>query len=285
MRKGHYIALIAAVALTAALYWGVNTVPPKKPGGQQQPASTHDDGAQHMAAAPASVDSILTAGKSALHDHAVEEIDALLAKADKATDKSQKSTIYKEVAQIWQQHKQLPQAAYYYTEAAKLENSEKSLNFAARLNSELLRSAESASVRAWAAQQAIAAFEQSLELNRDNDTVKMALAAAYVDGTSQPMQGIQLLLGITREQPNHIQANLMLGQLAIRSGQMDKAQERFEKVLSIEPENTEALYFLAEVYKSKGNKQKAIELLEECKRIINNPSFSKEIDEYIKTFK
>lgn len=285
MRKGHYIALIAAVALTAALYWGVNTVPPKKPGNQQQPASTHDDGAQHMAAAPASVDSILTAGKSALHDHAIEEIDALLVKADKTTDKSQKASIYTEVAQIWQQHKQQPQAAYYYTEAAKLENSEKSLNFAARLNSELMRSAESASVRAWAAQQAIAAFEQSLELNPVNDTVKMALAAAYVDGTSQPMQGIQLLLGITREQPNHIQANLMLGQLAIRSGQMDKAQERFEKVLSIEPENTEALYFLAEVYKSKGNKQKAIELLEECKRIINNPSFSKEIDEYIKTFK
>lgn len=285
MRKGHYITLIAAVALIAALYWGVNTVPPKQTNNQQQQAPEHNDGAQPMAIAPASVDSILSAGKTALHEHAAEEIDALLSKAGTATNKSEKASIYTEIAQVWQQHKQLPQAAYYFTEAAKLENSEKSLNFAARLNSELLRSAESASVRAWAAQQAIAAYEQSLELNPDNDTVKMALAAAYIDGTSQPMQGIQLLLGITREQPNHIQANLMLGQLSIRSGQMDKAQERFEKVLSIEPENTEALYFLAEVYKSKGNKQKAIELLEECKRIINNPSFSKEIDEYIKTFK
>ncbi|HEY9177998.1 MAG TPA: tetratricopeptide repeat protein [Flavipsychrobacter sp.] len=284
MRKSHYITILVAAALVAVLYWGVNTVPPKQPGEQQQ-AATPADAGQHTAVAPASVDSILSAGKAQLHEHAAEEIDALLAKVDASASKAEKVEVYKQVAQIWQEHKQMPQAAYYYTEAAKLDNSEKSLNFAARLNSELLRSAESPSVRAWAAQQAIAAYEQSLEVNPDNDTVKMALAGAYIDGTSQPMQGIQLLLGITREQPDHIQANLMLGQLSIRSGQMDKAQERFEKVLSIEPENTEALYFLAEVYKSKGNKQKAIELLEECKRIINNPTFSKEIDEYIKSFK
>ncbi len=284
MRKSHYITLLAAAALIAALYWGVNTVPPKQPAEQPQAATTEEAG-QHTAAAPASIDSILEAGKANLHEHALTDIDALLAKTSQSVNTSAKADIYKQVAQIWQEHKQMPQAAYYYTEAAKLENSEKSLNFAARLNSDLLRSAESASVRAWAAQQAIAAYEQSLKVNPGNDTVKMALAAAYIDGTSQPMQGIQLLLGITREQPNHIQANLMLGQLSIRSGQMDKAQERFEKVLSIEPENTEALYFLAEVYKSKGNKEKAIELLEECKRIINNPDFSKEIDEYIKSFK
>jgi tetratricopeptide (TPR) repeat protein len=283
LRKSHYITLLAAAALIAALYWGVNTVPPKQPAEQPQAATTEEAG-HHTAAAPASIDSILEAGKANLHEHALTDIDALLAKTSQSANTSAKADIYKQVAQIWQEHKQMPQAAYYYTEAAKLENSEKSLNFAARLNSDLLRSAESASVRAWAAQQAIAAYEQSLKVNPGNDTVKMALAAAYIDGTSQPMQGIQLLLGITREQPNHIQANLMLGQLSIRSGQMDKAQERFEKVLSIEPENTEALYFLAEVYKSKGNKEKAIELLEECKRIINNPDFSKEIDEYIKSF-
>ena len=283
MRKGHYITLLVAVALIAALYWGVNTVPPKQPAEQPQTATTEEAG-QHTAAAPASIDSILEAGKANLHEHALTDIDALLANTGQSANASAKADIYKQVALIWQEHKQMPQAAYYYTEAAKLENSEKSLNFAARLNSDLLRSAESASVRAWAAQQAIAAYEQSLKVNPGNDTVKMALAAAYIDGTSQPMQGIQLLLGITREQPNHIQANLMLGQLSIRSGQMDKAQERFEKVLSIEPENTEALYFLAEVYKSKGNKEKAIELLEKCKRIINNPDFSKEIDEYIKSF-
>lgn len=287
MRKGHYIAIFIAAALIAALYWGVNTKPPKP----TATADTHQPGPMGAEAghtdevAPASADSILAAGKKALPEHAQQELAAVEGKLPQASNPAAKAALYTEIAKLWQQHKQLPSAAYYYAEAAKLENSEKSLNFAARLNSELLRSAESPSVRAWAAQQAISAYEQSLKLNPDNDTVKMALAACYIDGTSQPMQGIQLLLGITREEPDNIPANLMLGQLSIRSGQMDKAAERFEKVLKIEPENTEALYFMAEVYKGQGNKEKAIELLEKCKKIINNPAFSKEIDDYINSFK
>jgi cytochrome c-type biogenesis protein CcmH/NrfG len=113
----------------------------------------------------------------------------------------------------------------------------------------------------------------------------MALAASYIEGTGETMQGVQLLLGVTREKPNNIQANLMLGRLSIQSGQFDKALGRFETVLKQEPENTEALYFLAETYKGKGNKEKAIELFEKCKKVVNKPQFSKDIDAYVNSFK
>lgn len=284
MRKGHYITLLVAVALIGALYWGVNTKPPKKEGSAPMQAQAAQGDNHNNEVAPASTDSILTAASQGLHDHALEDYKALETKLKEESTPAGKAVLYAQMATIFQQHKQSAAAAYYYMEGAKLENSEKSLNFAARLNSELLRSAEAPSVKAWAVQQAIAGYEQSMKLNPDNDTIKMALAACYIDGTAQPMNGIQLLLGITREEPNHIPANLMLGQLSIRSGQLDKAAERFEKVISIEPENTEALYFLAEVYKGQGKKEKAIELLEKCKKIINNPDFSREIDNYIKTF-
>lgn len=283
MRKSHYITLFAAVALIAILYWGVNTQPPvEQP--TAQAAGQHTDN-HNDAVAPADSDSIIIAAFAALPEHARTEAEELRGNADVSSNTHKIAEYDTKLAQLLQQHKQLAAATYYYTKAAKLENSEKSLNFAARLNSELLQSAESPSVRAWAAQEAITAFEQSLQLNPDNDTVKMALAACYIDGTSNPMQGIQLLLGITRKEPNNVPANLMLGQLSIRSGQMDKAQERFEKVISVEPDNTEALYFLAEVYKANGNKEKAIELLEKCKKIVNNEAFSKDIDDYIKSFK
>lgn len=250
---------------------------------QQQPAAA-TQAEQHGPVAAASTDSILAAAMQALPEHAREEAKQLEEKDKFSSSTETIAGADLELAKLLQQHKQPAAAAYYFTKAAKLENSEKSLNFAARLNSELLRSEESPSVRAWAAEQAIDAYEQSLKVNPDNDTVKMELAACYIDGTGAPMQGIQLLLGIIKEQPNHIPANLMLGQLSIRSGQMEKAKERFERVLKLEPENTEALYFLAEVYKSEGNKTKAVELLEECKRIVNNPEFSKEIDNYINSF-
>ncbi|HQV01759.1 MAG TPA: tetratricopeptide repeat protein, partial [Bacteroidia bacterium] len=84
---------------------------------------------------------------------------------------------------------------------------------------------------------------------------------------------------------NNISANIILGKLAIQSGQFDKAIKRLELVLSLKPDNTEALYFLAEAYKGSGNKQKAISLFEQCKALVNNPEFTKEIDNYITTFK
>lgn len=286
MRKSHYITIAVAVVLIAALFWGANTTPPKpEETTAAAPANAEHTGPMAAEVPVASEDSILEASFSNLPEHAAEEAKELRETAGLSSSTVKIAEAQRKLAQLLQQHKQIAGAAAYYTKAAKLENSEKSLNFAARLNSDLLRRAESPSVRAWAAQQAIDAYKQSLELNPDNDTITMELAASYIDGTSQPMNGIQLLLGITREEPDHIQANLMLGQLSIRSGQMDKAQERFEKVLSIEPENTEALYFLAEVHKSRGNKEKAIELLEECKRLVNNPEFSKDIDNYIKSFK
>lgn len=273
------------MALIAALYWGVNTKPPTQkmpPTAQADEHEGHDHAGEVGAV---STDSIIAAAMAALPEHALEEAKTLKEMAMFSSNSEKIIAAKHQLAQLLQQHKQIAAAAYYYTEAAKLENSEKRLNFASRLNSDLSNSAESPSVRAWANQQAIAGFEQSLKVNPNNDTVKIALAYCYVDGSSQPMQGIQLLLGIVRENPDNIPANLMLGQFSIRSGQLDKAQERFEKVLAIEPKNTEAMYFLAEVYKDKGNKTKAIELLEECKRIVNNEAFSRDIDNYIKSFK
>lgn len=283
MRTSHYIAIAAALAITAALYWGVNTRPPRPDTAATNQGSPQQQG-QMPVIQPASIDSILAATRTALEGHALEELQTLENQAS-AQSGEEKGKTFSSIGRLLLEHKQPVAAGYYYAEGAKLENSEKSLNFAGRFNSELLQNVTSQGVQALAAQQAIASFEQSLKLNPGNDTVKMALAACYIDGSGAPMQGIQLLLGIVREQPNHVAANLMLGQLSIRSNQLDKAQERFEKVLSIEPENTEALYFLAEVYKGKGDKNKAIELLEKCKRIINNPQFSKDIDEYIKSFK
>lgn len=234
---------------------------------------------------PASFDSILSASRAQLPAHAAEEVKSAEKGIAALSDSAAMAPLFTSLAKIWQEHKQLPVAAYYYATAAKLENSEKNLNFAGQFFLGLMHDAGSASVQVWEAQQAVACLKRSLELDPGNDTTKMALAAGYIEGTGETMQGVQLLLGITREKPDNVPANLMLGRLSIQSGQFDKALGRFETVLKQEPKNTEALYFLAEAYKGKGNKQKAIELFEKCKAIVNKPEFSKDIDNYITSFR
>lgn len=190
----------------------------------------------------------------------------------------------KDLAEFWEQEKNLNMAAFFYKKAAFLENTEKSITFAGNLYMAILQRSDEPSIRLWQANEAIECFNELLKRNPKSTDYKLALASCYTEGTGETMKGVALLREITADDSTNIPANMLLGRLSIQSGQFDKAQKRFELVLSIKPDNTEALYFLAETYKGLGQIEKSKELFEKCKKLINNPDFSKEIDAYIKTF-
>ncbi len=281
MRPVHYITIVGAIALAAILYFAGNTVPPKKPGAEAPVAEGSH--APH-AVKPASFDSILSAAKQHLPQHAADEVKAIENELTAIRDSSRMAVVFDTLARVWQEHKEIPIAAYYYMLAAKLENSEKKLTFAAQLFLDLARKAKSEDVQAWEGQMAIDGFNRALKINPDNDTTKVNLAECYI-GTGETMQGVMMLREVTVKDPDNITANLILGQQGIVSGQFDRAIGRFERVVKKEPKNVEGLLGLAEAYKGKGDKQKAIDLLEQSKKVMNNPEFSKDIDQYINSFK
>lgn len=274
------------MGLIALLYWGTNTVPPAPKTSDNTATNTGAAGQQppHMNIEPASFDSILSASRAALPEHAVEEVVAIEQTLSSMSDSNKMIPLIKDLSDVWKQHKQPEAATYYFAKAAKLENSEKNLNFAGHLFMTLARELPKPDVRMWAAQEAVDCYQRSLNINPDNDTIKMSAAAAYIDGTGETMSGVQILLGIVREDPDNVAANLMLGQLSIRSAQYEKAAARFDAVLKQKPDDVEALYFRAVVYKETGNKEKAKELLERCKKLVDSEEFSKDIDRYINSF-
>lgn len=282
MRSTPLIALIAAVLLTAGIYF-LNTIPPKPEatkGAPQAPMA----GAMTAQTADFNIDSLILAVKKSASQHVLGELQSIEKQAGKVTDSLQLAPFFTRYGQLWQEHKQFALAAYYYSLAAKLENSQKKLTFAAQLFLDLARKEHSAGMQNWEVANAVACFEQSLKLNPDNDTVRLGLAECYF-GTGEAMKGVVLLKEITNKDPENKAANLLLGQQGLVSGQFDKARQRFETVLKNEPENLEAMLGLAEAYKGLGTKEKAIELLEKSKKLIKNPEFEKDIDAYIKTFK
>jgi tetratricopeptide (TPR) repeat protein len=286
LRPVHYITLVVAAALIAVIYWGGKTVPPaKKQGANMQPGMAAGMGGNANPVVPASFDSILTASRARLSSSAADSVKTIENTIAAIRDSSQMAVSFFQLAVVWQNAKQLPVAAYYSAKAAKLENSEKKLTFAGQFFLELMQEDSTPSVQLWEAQEAISCLQRSVDLNPNDDTAKLALASCYIEGTGETMQGVQLLLGITREKPDDILANLLLGKLAVQSGQYDKAIGRFTTILKLQPRNTEAMYFMAEAYKGKGDKNKAIELLEQCKEIVNKPEFSRDVDKYINSFK
>lgn len=286
MRTIHYVTIVIALALTAFIYWGGNTVPPAKtagPTGQRPTGGVMAPGPNTVKAA--SFDSIYAASLKQLPKTAADSVTSIENGIKAMRDSSRMASSFLQLAHIWDVNNKPAVAGYFGALAAKLENSEKKLNFAGQFFLELMHDAGSQSVQLWEAQEAIDCFKRSLAINPANDTTKIALATGYIEGTGETMQGVQLLLGITREKPENLPANMMLGKMAIQSAQYDKAIKRLEDLLKIYPNNAEAMYFLAEAYKGKGDKQKAIELFEQCKRIVNKKAFSDDIDKYINSFK
>ena len=178
--------------------------------------------------------------------------------------------------------------AYYLSEAAKLDNSEKNLTFAARLILENMRRETETDLKVWEAQTAATLFEKALQLNPDSDDLKVGLGSCYVYGqgmigdAAQTMKGIQQLLQVVKKDSNNMQAQLVLGIGAVISNQNDKAIERLKKVVDFDAHNLEAVSWLADAYAAEGDKKNAIKWYEQSKHLVNNPAYSKEVDERIK---
>lgn len=99
---------------------------------------------------------------------------------------------------------------------------------------------------------AIKSYQNSVDLDSNNLEAKMQLASCYMEMSNQPMNGVQLLLGIVRKDENNIKAQLLLAKFGLVSGQYEKVAVRLEKILSLQPKNQDALLMRAEVYAQTG---------------------------------
>ena len=202
---------------------------------------------------------------------------------------SQLVTANTQLAGFWRDSiKSFEPYIYYLSEAAKLDKSEKNLTFAAQLILHNLRSEQDEAKLNWETEQAIALFEMGIALYPDNDDLKVGLGSCYVfgkgrvGGPEETMKGIQQLLSVVRKDSNNMKAQMMLGVGGYVSGQYDKAIERLQKVVTAQPDNIEAIAFLADTYAAKGDKQEAIKWYLISKRLVNDSHYSEEVDERIK---
>ncbi|MDB5198621.1 MAG: hypothetical protein JWO92_584, partial [Chitinophagaceae bacterium] len=203
--------------------------------------------------------------------------------------KQQSHNNYIHLANFWKDSvKAFVPYAYYLSEASKLDNSEKSLTFAARLILDSMRHEENDLIKAWEAETAIVLFEKAIQLNPGNDDLRIGLGSCYVYGkgmsgnAAETMKGIQELLKVVARDSSNMRAQMVLGIGGVVSRQYDKAITRLNKVVAAEPGNLEAVSWLADVYAESGDKINAVKWYEYSKKLVNNPEYSKEVDTRIK---
>jgi len=76
-------------------------------------------------------------------------------------------------------------------------------------------------------------------------------------GSENPMEAIMLLREVVQEDSNHRDAHFWLGEFSVQSGQMDKAVERFRRVVSLDPAFAPGVEKLATVYLQLGQADSA----------------------------
>ncbi|MDE3251356.1 MAG: tetratricopeptide repeat protein [Bacteroidota bacterium] len=281
MKKQQFLLIGISLVIFVLLFFFGKTVPPKS-------VSPESDAVQSTGIQRLSFPELLAKAKEKISPAQSQRLTQLETSVKRGDVKDQQIHVYHQLARFWADSAHIFEPYAYYTgEAAKLENSEKSLTFAARLYLDNLMSEGQPAMQYWLASNAKVLFEKALAINPNNDSSKIGLGACYLFGniSDNPMQGILPVRAIADKDPGNVYAQMILGLGGKKSGQFDKAIERFLLVVKKEPENVEALFNLAECYEEKGDKANAVKWYEEVKKLVNIPDAQKELNKRITELK
>ncbi|MFN4082068.1 MAG: tetratricopeptide repeat protein [Bacteroidia bacterium] len=176
-------------------------------------------------------------------------------------------------------------SGYYYSLAARILNDETSWYKAGFRFYECAATTIDTPMQYFATNKAIEAFEKVVAINSNNIEAKNALAICYIKNDLDIMKGVQLLKDVLRIDSTNIDANYTLGILSMRSGQMDKAAQRFKTLTAIQPFNPEFYYYLGECYVELNNKTEAIKAFETFRQLVPDEGTKQAIQSTINNLK
>lgn len=289
MKKNQIILILVAIVAGLSLFIFGNTVKPKK----QSTDHNHSEqgpmtGGPMMNGladvSPADIKALTNSSYKKLNPGNQEKLNQLEANLTKAQTQEEKTVAYDAIGRFWHDLQNRLLAAYYVGQSGLLDNSEKKLTFASHLLSQDILTEKDPSVRKLMYNVADSCFMALQEVTDDADNFidhKMLI----INGGGPVMQGILQLREWSDKHPDNKRAHLILGSMSLESNQLDKAIERADKVIAMDNQNLEAYLMKAQAYEMKGDKTKAIEILEKTKAFMNNPQFSEEVDQYIKKLK
>ena len=222
-----------------------------------------------------------------------EQINNLEGQLKNASTNADRLSLQKKLAKLWDDVNQPAPAAFYYEAIGRSENKfEDWLAAGSRFNDAYKLTQDTLTQPSFV-KNAILCFKSAVKQQSTNLDAKTGLGIAYVNQTSlgiadanggSPMQGIMLLLDVVKQDPANRNANLSLGMFAMKSGQYDKAVQRFKTIIAQKPE-VEPYFYLAESYKQLGMKTEAIAAYQKCRDMMPDAAFDKRIDDYIKELK
>jgi outer membrane protein len=127
-------------------------------------------------------------------------------------------------------------------------------------------------------------YAKVLKAQPENLTVKTNMAMTYMT-TASPMQGIAMLREVLTKDPRNELALFNMGMLSIQSSQYDRAIERLDQLVKINPMHIQGHLLLGLAWMNKGNKEKARAQFEKVKEMDNDPAVQATVNSYLNDLK
>lgn len=225
------------------------------------------------------VESISAKAKQNLNANLAQQITELENSLKNASGAEQLA-LQKQLSQKWDDVNQPAPSAFYYESISVTDNTYINWVKAGDRFTDAYQNTQDSLIQPALVQKAIFAYKKATEIDAKGLDARTGLGVAYVTEATSPMQGITLLLGVVKEDPNNIKANMNLGLFSMKSGQFDKAVNRFKTVIAQKPQ-ADAWFYLASSYENMGLKDDAITAYLKSKEMAADPSLGQFVDRKI----
>ena len=268
MKKPQFIVVLIAKLLCVAVIIFVPRSKKEGPGA----------GKENTENQTISTQTILDGAKTALTGTQKISLLSIENQLNTAKSPADKAAIYKQLSKFWADSAHRIEPYLYYTySAALLENSEKSLTFAAQQFVDRITTLDAKpEIQTWLAVNAKVLLEKVLEINPNNETAIVNLGACYMYAniSTDAMQAMPVILkvkAVVDKNPNNALGQMVLGMGGKMSKQYEKAIERFKFALKLEPGNIFVILNLAECYELTNQNVQAIDLYKKLKELDIKP--------------
>jgi outer membrane protein len=199
--------------------------------------------------------------------------------------RNEKNVIFADsLASLYREAGKFDSAAWFADEAATFFNTTEAFLKAGNNYYDAFTFAMEAEKQKALAEKTRSFFGKVLEAEPKNLEVKTKMAMTYISSSS-PMQGIMMLREVLKEDPENELALFNMGMLSIQSRQFDRAIERLEQLIVVNPKHIQGQLLLGVAYMNDGDKAKAKAQFEKVKQLDSDPSVQATADSYLNDLK
>lgn len=230
-----------------------------------------------------SEENVLLNHKNALDAQLKAELDSLDILLKSAKGSNRDSILFKQI-KIWESTNDILMSGLLFAQLAESNQNPKMWNEAGNRLTTTLEMVDSTEYT-FAAQKALDYHQHAYELDSNNLEIRADYANIVALTDPMPMRGIGILRENLNKDPKHLRSWFLLGTLAMKSNQLDKASERFGFINKNYPSYADAWYLRGVVLSELGKTDSAVVCFKMCTSLVTNPILKKDCENQIENLK